>query len=52
MSQDDLKRQVAAAALQNVVEDGIVGVGSGSTVKLFIDALAAMKGRIEGAVAA
>ena len=52
MSQDDLKRQVAAAALKHVVEDSIVGVGSGSTVNMFIDALAAMKGRIEGAVAA
>jgi ribose 5-phosphate isomerase A len=52
MSQDDLKRQVAAAALKHVVEDAIVGVGSGSTVNLFIDALASMKGRIEGAVAA
>ena len=52
MSQDDLKRQVAAAALKHVVEDSIVGVGSGSTVNMFIDALATMKGRIEGAVAA
>ncbi|HUK05880.1 MAG TPA: ribose-5-phosphate isomerase RpiA [Burkholderiales bacterium] len=52
MNQDELKRQVAAAALQYVVEDAVVGVGSGSTVNLFIDALAKMKGRIEGAVAA
>jgi len=52
MSQDDLKRKVAEAALQYVVEDAVVGVGSGSTVNLFIDALAKMKGRIEGAVAA
>ena len=52
MSQDDLKRQVAAAALKHVVEDSVVGVGSGSTVNMFIDALATMKGRIEGAVAA
>jgi ribose 5-phosphate isomerase A len=35
-----------------VVEDAIVGVGSGSTVNLFIDELASIKGRIEGAVAA
>jgi ribose 5-phosphate isomerase A len=34
------------------VEDKVVGVGSGSTVNFFIDALAAIKGRIEGAVAA
>ena len=52
MTQDELKKQVSQAALRHVVEDAIVGVGSGSTVNLFIDALAAMKGRIEGAVAA
>jgi ribose 5-phosphate isomerase A len=51
-AQDELKRQVAEAALRHVVEDRIVGVGSGSTVNLFIDALAKIKGRIEGAVAA
>jgi ribose 5-phosphate isomerase A len=52
MTQDELKKQVAEAALRYVVEDAVVGVGSGSTVNLFIDALAAIKGRIEGAVAA
>ncbi len=52
MTQDELKKQVAAEALKHVVEDSIVGVGSGSTVNMFIDALAGMKGRIEGAVAA
>ena len=52
MTQDELKKQVAEAALKYVVEDAVVGVGSGSTVNLFIDALATMKGRIEGAVAA
>jgi ribose 5-phosphate isomerase A len=52
MTQDELKKQVAEAALRHVVEDAVVGVGSGSTVNLFIDALAKMKGRIEGAVAA
>jgi len=52
MTQDELKKQVAEAALKYVVEDAIVGVGSGSTVNLFIDALAKMKGRVEGAVAA
>ena len=52
MTQDDLKKQVAEAALKYVVEDAVVGVGSGSTVNLFIDALASIKGRIEGAVAA
>lgn len=52
MTQDELKKQVAAFALKHVVEDAIVGVGSGSTVNFFIDALATIKGRIEGAVAA
>jgi len=52
VTQDELKRQVAEAALKHVVEDAVVGVGSGSTVNLFIDALSSMKGRIEGAVAA
>ena len=52
MTQDELKKLVAQAALKHVVEDAVVGVGSGSTVNFFIDALAGMKGRIEGAVAA
>jgi ribose 5-phosphate isomerase A len=52
MTQDELKRLVAAAALKHVVDDAVVGVGSGSTVNFFIDALASIKGRIEGAVAA
>ncbi|MEX0637840.1 MAG: ribose 5-phosphate isomerase A, partial [Burkholderiales bacterium] len=52
MTQDELKQLVAREALKHVVEDAIVGVGSGSTVNFFIDALASMKGRIEGAVAA
>ena len=52
MMQDKLKKLVAQAALKHVVDDAVVGVGSGSTVNLFIDALATIKGRIEGAVAA
>jgi len=52
MTQDELKRLVAQEALKHVVEDKVVGVGSGSTVNLFIDALASIRGRIEGAVAA
>jgi ribose 5-phosphate isomerase A len=52
MNQNELKQLVAKAALKYVVEDKIVGVGSGSTVNFFIDALATIKGRIEGAVAA
>jgi ribose 5-phosphate isomerase A len=52
MTQDELKRQVAEAALKYVVEDAVVGVGSGSTVFMFIDFLSGIKNRIEGAVAA
>jgi ribose 5-phosphate isomerase A len=52
MTQDQLKDLVAREALKYVVEDKVVGVGSGSTVFKFIDALASIKGRIEGAVAA
>ena len=50
LSQDQLKTLVGQAALQYVVEGSIVGVGTGSTVNKFIDALASMKGRIKGAV--
>jgi ribose 5-phosphate isomerase A len=52
VNQNDLKKAAAQAALKHVVEDKVVGVGSGSTVNFFIDALATIKGRIEGAVAA
>ena len=52
MTQDELKQAVAKEALKHVVDDSVVGVGSGSTVNFFIDALASIKGRIEGAVAA
>ena len=51
MAQDDLKREVAQAALK-YAQEGVIGVGSGSTVNMFIDALATIKGRIDGAVAA
>lgn len=47
--QDAMKRQAAEAALAHI-EGGIIGVGTGSTVNHFIDALAGIKGRIEGAV--
>src|SRR5829696_1225589 len=52
MTQDELKEAVAKAALKHVVEDAVVGVGSGSTVFKFIDALATIKHKIDGAVAA
>ena len=50
MTQDELKALVGQAALQYVVPGQIVGVGTGSTVNKFIDALASMKDQIKGAV--
>jgi len=50
MNQDELKALVGLAALQVVVPGSVVGVGTGSTVNCFIDALATMKDRIVGAV--
>ena len=50
MTQDELKALVGRAALDHVVDGAWVGVGTGSTVDHFIDALAPMKGRIRGAV--
>jgi ribose 5-phosphate isomerase A len=50
VTQDELKGLVGQAALQYVVPGEIVGVGTGSTVNKFIDALAAMKASIPGAV--
>jgi ribose 5-phosphate isomerase A len=50
MTQDELKTQVGQAALQYVVKGEIVGVGTGSTVNKFIDALATIKSDIRGAV--
>ena len=43
MTQDELKALVGQAALAHVVPGSIVGVGTGSTVNCFIDALATMK---------
>jgi len=51
MTPDEKKKQVAEAALEYVVSGAIIGVGTGSTANYFIDALAGIKGRIEGAVA-
>ncbi|MDX8414316.1 MAG: ribose-5-phosphate isomerase RpiA [Mariprofundales bacterium] len=51
MTQDEMKEKVAAAALEYVQAGTIVGVGTGSTANKFIDALAAKKGEILGAVA-
>lgn len=49
-SQDELKQQVAQAAV-SYVKSGIIGVGTGSTANYFIDELAKVKNRIDGAVA-
>jgi ribose 5-phosphate isomerase A len=49
MNQDEQKKRAAEAAI-SYVEGGIVGVGTGSTVNHFIDFLAGIKGRIDGAV--
>ena len=51
MDQDQLKKAVAKAAVDHIPDHCIVGVGTGSTVNYFIDELAGIKGRIEGAVA-
>lgn len=51
MTQDELKQAVARAALEYVVADEIIGVGTGSTANFFIDELAKIKDRIQGAVA-
>jgi ribose 5-phosphate isomerase A len=50
VTQDEMKRAAAHAAVA-FVQDGIVGVGTGSTANYFIDELAKIKGRIDGAVA-
>lgn len=50
LTQDELKAQVGRAALDHVVPGEIVGVGTGSTVNKFIEALATIKDRIRGAV--
>ncbi|MES9935245.1 MAG: ribose-5-phosphate isomerase RpiA [Sedimenticola sp.] len=49
MTPDELKKLAAEAALE-YVDGGIIGVGTGSTVNHFIDALASVKHKIEGAV--
>ncbi|KFB68421.1 ribose-5-phosphate isomerase RpiA [Candidatus Accumulibacter vicinus] len=51
MTQDELKKAVARAAIGQVIEGEIVGVGTGSTANCFIDELARIRDRIRGAVA-
>jgi ribose 5-phosphate isomerase A len=50
MTQDELKALVGQAALAYVPDGAVVGVGTGSTVDCFIDALSTVPGRIAGAV--
>lgn len=50
MTQDEMKQATARAAIEHVPA-GIIGVGTGSTANYFIDELAHIKGRIDGAVA-
>lgn len=50
MNADAKKRLAAEAALEHLLEDSVIGVGTGSTVNHFIDAMAARKLRIRGAV--
>ncbi|ANW23961.1 ribose 5-phosphate isomerase A [Vibrio coralliilyticus] len=50
MTQDEMKKEAGWAALKYVEKDSIVGVGTGSTVNHFIDALGTIKDDIKGAV--
>lgn len=49
--QDMMKQMAAAAAIEFISHDAIIGVGTGSTVKFFIEELAKIKSKIEGTVA-
>jgi len=51
MTQDEMKKAVAQAALDYIEPGTVVGVGTGSTANHFIDFLATIKGKIEGTVA-
>lgn len=51
MNQDEMKQEVAKAAIKYVGVDSIVGVGTGSTANFFIDELGKIKHKIKGAVA-
>ncbi len=51
MNQNEQKQTVAKKALEYIKNDAVVGVGTGSTVSFFIEALAEVKGKIECAVA-
>src|SRR5579871_5554777 len=49
-TQDELKRAAAIAALKEIEQDTIIGIGTGSTVNFFIEALSQHKNTIKGAV--
>ena len=51
MNQDEMKQAVAKAAIAHVSDDGVIGVGTGSTANYFIAELGRIKHRIEAAVA-
>lgn len=51
MKTEELKQQAAVAAIKYIQDDMVVGVGTGSTVSYFIQALGRIKGKIDGAVA-
>jgi ribose 5-phosphate isomerase A len=50
MTQDEKKQAVAKAALDYVEDNAIIGVGTGTTINYFIDALANIKHRLQGTV--
>jgi ribose 5-phosphate isomerase A len=50
MTQDEMKKSAANKAVEFIKDDTIVGVGTGSTVNYFIDALATIKDKIQGAI--
>ncbi|WP_127475474.1 ribose-5-phosphate isomerase RpiA [Sulfurivermis fontis] len=51
MTQDEMKQAVAKAALEHVVPDTVIGIGTGSTANHFIDFLAEIKHKVAGTVA-
>jgi ribose 5-phosphate isomerase A len=51
MTVNEMKKAAALAAIQYVEHESIIGVGTGSTVDFFIEALAAIKHKLEGVVA-
>lgn len=50
MTSEKLKKDAAKAAIKYVTEECVIGVGTGTTINYFIDELAAIRHKIEGAV--